>query len=492
MSVITVSITKAPENTVNTHTTMTFANQGGTMGRGVDNMWVLDDVERFISGVHARISCIGGRYFLSDLSTNGTFFNASLEPIGKGNKVPLSDGDTFALGEYEFYVTILDSADTVHDQLFANPSIDRVAGPFSDLSLTPAQSVDSLAHIPKQADLLWPHSVTDNPLDEVEYLFAHAPQQRDPLILLKGDQPSPSGAELGWISRASYSDGADAVSQSLLFPNVIPEDWDDDLSPLAVSNKTQINPDFSSESIDADKLYVCELERRIKEQEGRNRVLELQIQQLEEHSVASAGEGVGAGNGALIRSLGLEKYNLSEEKMAEISVVAGEFIRATIFGMMQALSHKNSIKNEFRMNVTTIQPVENNPLNFSANIEDAINSMFIKHGNAYKKPVDSIREGFQSITDHQVAVLAGIRAGFNGGIERFSPATLENRFNKYIKTSLIQVGKRAKHWDSYKDYYSELVDDMDISFRDLFGDDFVSAYEGQLQKLTLNRKNDGK
>ncbi len=43
----------------------------GTIGRTVDNDWVLPDPERFISSRHAAISYEGGRYFINDRSTNG-------------------------------------------------------------------------------------------------------------------------------------------------------------------------------------------------------------------------------------------------------------------------------------------------------------------------------------------------------------------------------------------------------------------------------------
>ena len=118
--------------------------------------------------------------------------------------------------------------------------------------------------------------------------------------------------------------------------------------------------------------------------------------------------------------------------------------------------------------------------------------MFVKEGNAYKKPVEAIREGFQSISEHQIAILAGIRAAFAGGIERFDPEALEQRFSKYQNGGLLQVGKKAKNWDFYKEYYSELVSDMDGSFRHLFGDEFVHAYEDQLHRLALSRKDETK
>ena len=140
------------------------------------------------------------------------------------------------------------------------------------------------------------------------------------------------------------------------------------------------------------------------------------------------------------------------------------------------------------MNVTTIQPVENNPLKFSANVDDALENMFIKPGNAYKKPVEAVQEGFNGIAEHQVAILAGLRAAFKGVIERFDPALLEARFAKQNKGGLIPGSQKAKNWELYLEYYNDMAGDIDNSFQYLFGDEFVQAYEDQLQKLAIARK----
>lgn len=155
---------------------------------------------------------------------------------------------------------------------------------------------------------------------------------------------------------------------------------------------------------------------------------------------------------------------------------------------MRVLSFKKKIKEEFRINVTTIQPVENNPLKFSANLEDALENMFIRENNAYKKPVEAVQEGFQGIAEHQVAVLAGMQAAFKGMIERFDPEALEKRFEKYNKSGVIQFGQKGKNWQSYKAFHADLMNDIDNSFQHLFGYDFVQAYEEQMQRLAIARK----
>lgn len=495
MSVITVSMAKAPGNATNARTNMTFSARGGTIGRSSDNAWVLDDPDRFISGRHVQIDCLSNRFYLTDLSTNGTFLNGASEPVGRGCKTVLSDGDVFTLGDYEFTVSVSANA-AVSEPLHEEPAKHQVSGPFSGLDIKPQRDIDPLAFIPDQADPLWEREALERPLlPVIPEMPGSVTEQSDPLALLGGSESELFADPPEWDGVVSYSDGAGAVNQAYSFPSAIPEDWDDDFSDAVISNSQPIVPPpvRKPDTPDVDFERVRQLEQTIKALEKANGALELRLRQLQEQvTSASVKVDLTGGHVSLIRALGLDQRGLSDEKVAMINQVAGDFIRVTIAGMMQAVSYKNSIKNEFRMNVTTIQPVENNPLNFSANIEDAIENMFVKEGNAYKKPVDAIREGFQSIGDHQVAVLAGIRAGFNRGLERFDPEVLEMRFNKYLKSGLIQVSKKARHWDSYRDYYNELVNDMDASFKDLFGDDFVNAYEDQLQKLSLNRSKGSK
>ena len=132
--------------------------------------------------------------------------------------------------------------------------------------------------------------------------------------------------------------------------------------------------------------------------------------------------------------------------------------------------------------------MENNPLKFSANVDDALENMFVKQGNAYKKPVEAVQEGFESIAEHQVAILAGIKMAFKGVIERFDPVLLEERFAHQNKGSFMPMNQKAKNWEYFTEYYNELAGDLDNSFQYLFGDDFVKAYEDQLQKMTISKK----
>lgn len=83
-----------------------FSEDGGTIGRSLENDWILPDPDKYISGCHAVIDHRGGIYYLADLSTNGVFVNDEHEPIGKGNPRRLFNGDRLRMGDFEFVVTI--------------------------------------------------------------------------------------------------------------------------------------------------------------------------------------------------------------------------------------------------------------------------------------------------------------------------------------------------------------------------------------------------
>lgn len=516
---IVISIVKLPEGAVDTKATHTFALQGGTIGRSPDNDWILEDPERFISSQHSQISFENGQYYITDLSTNGTFPNGAAEPIGKGNTIQLNDGDKFALGDYEFLASVWQQEEQAAN---ANPKLNE--GPFASAPSAP-QAVDDVVEQDYFASAS--SSNVDNfatpfsgHVANTDSLFSPEPMETDPLAALDGARSTPSFSpsspfDSNIFPAMSQSDQADPMQQSVSWPTstiesgAIPEDWDLNAIPnqpaqnkanfmtneipleSATENKASLDKKSALEK--ANEKILAEIE--ILKKQAQKHALQEQIVKNTQTSVPvtppvqqATPRATTNNEQSLIDALGLSGSELSDEKIIEINQVVGELVRETISGMMQVLSSRSTIKNEFRMNVTTIQPVENNPLKFSANIDDAMQNMFIKEGNAYKRPVEAVREGFEGIAEHQIAILAGIRTAFKGVLNRFDPAVLEQRFEQFNKPGIIPGMSKAKNWESYSNYYKELVDDMDNSFQHLFGYEFVQAYEEQLQKLAVARK----
>ena len=83
-----------------------FRENGGTIGRSLENDWILPDPDHYISGKHATIDFQAGAYYLADISSNGVFVNDEAQPLGRGNPRRLFNGDRLRMGDFEFLVTL--------------------------------------------------------------------------------------------------------------------------------------------------------------------------------------------------------------------------------------------------------------------------------------------------------------------------------------------------------------------------------------------------
>lgn len=182
-------------------------------------------------------------------------------------------------------------------------------------------------------------------------------------------------------------------------------------------------------------------------------------------------------NDELMRLLGIDPATVTPEARARFAPLVAEWIREATHGLLKALGARNAIKNEFRINLTGIQAMDNNPLKFSPNLEEALRNMFAVRSNAYMPGPLAVRKSFHDVAMHELAMITGMHAAFEHMMSRFSPATLQDRFDKIGgKTGLLQ-SRKAHYWECYEAFYKELTDNMDDAFQDLFGEEFAEVYE---------------
>ncbi len=180
----------------------------------------------------------------------------------------------------------------------------------------------------------------------------------------------------------------------------------------------------------------------------------------------------------LANALGLS--NLQAQQLTQLVPEAAAIISETANRLIDLLRARSSIKNELRVERTMIQAVDNNPLKFSATAQDALKAMFSADNQAFLRPQDAIRDSFDDLSDHQVAVLAGMRAAYDNMFQHFSPAKLEKRFNA---NSGLLTNKKAKNWEAFEEYFAMLTRDHETSYNILFGEEFAAIYEKQLAEL---------
>ncbi|WP_444895430.1 type VI secretion system-associated FHA domain protein TagH [Microbulbifer sp. SSSA005] len=576
--------------------TKLFTKAGGSLGRSADNYWVLPDPDRVVSSKHAQISFTDNQFFLVDTSTNGTYYNDSENPLGKGNQVPLKEGDMIVLGEYKLKVSLrqpkeegdlpkgLGSADFLDTSDRTTFSADAMAKMQSqaeakelDSWLEPGSSpqpdvaqtgewgsigLGNQANTPTSDSLLTSES---GPLDPLA-----AFGQSDPSGLVgAAPEMSPVGGLVGstgqqqssnqWSDDEWWKDGSDddhvpADQHSMqINPQPVPEPVVETVAvpesqvvspqpqvpmgafqgisqqpvatpipqPQAMQPQPQPQPQamqsqplgqpqgFNQQPISppaqdnpfADSFAAMQGQQvdgapgfgsgqsssqpqpqpqpqpQLQPKPNPQPDLAAQAQQFSHLQQSPVTQPTGSSGGSVFAStLGL---NMNPVQLQQADQQAAEIVRETVARLIDLLRARNSIKNELRVQRTMIQTEANNPLKFSATERDALEAMFAGTG-AFMNPAEAVKDSFDDLSDHQVAVLAGMRAGYNAMLKFFSPENIERRLGN---TSGVFGNKNAKKWEGFTAIYRELVGDPDNCYRKLFGDEFAVTYENQLSEL---------
>lgn len=452
------------------------------IGRNPENDWVLPDPERLVSGQHCVIQFRDGRYYLTDTSTNGVQLVRAGVRMHRGNSELLQDGETIRMGEYEVLVQISTESPSVGAGL---------PDPFSDFdSLMARPPTDTPVPAPtQQAVRLQPGgSPLDTKPDLFDFLSApavppapqpdHIPSERHdfrpPQPLPSQPEPAPAGAVEATIP-ADWDPFAElGVSTSpLLSPaarQAAPE-------PHQVARPAPVDP-FPEPLAPAPAEPVVAATPPIPGPAPAP---------IPAVTATAATPGRDDGNPVLeafLRGAGISHLPI-EPGQAEAQMEAvGRSYRYMVEGLIDVMRARASIKGEFRMAQTMIQPVENNPLKFAPNADEAL-LLLLRAGNrAFMAPDQAIAESFDDLKAHQLAVMAGIQAAIKHLLKRFEPAVLEARLEKPSGVGgLLMGGRQAKYWELFTELYASISREAEDDFQDLFGREFSRAYEEQIGKL---------
>lgn len=182
----------------------------------------------------------------------------------------------------------------------------------------------------------------------------------------------------------------------------------------------------------------------------------------------------------LLAAAGIEGLDAS----TEAAQLLGELLRSSVSGVMEMLRARERMKDELRMRGTTFKAAQNNPLKFSANVDDAFHNLLVKRNPAYLEPTEALEDAFRDVRDHQSAFLTAMRLAFEAMLARFDPGRLQDEFDRQLKKgSILGVPAKLRYWELYRERYGEIAKDAEASFRTLFAEEFAKAYEEQLARL---------
>ncbi len=194
---------------------------------------------------------------------------------------------------------------------------------------------------------------------------------------------------------------------------------------------------------------------------------------------------------AFLAGTGLTEVELEPEEMISFMFTAGQSLRELTQGFKQVLSTRTSLKNEFRLGMTMMQPTENNPLKLSVDVDDALTKLLLPSMRGYLPPIKAIQEATDDLQAHQMALLAGLRAALSSLVALFDPEALEKDLQKASTfDNLLPSIRKARYWELFKTRYRTAADDAENDFLHFLGDEFTTAYEQQIQRLkNIRHKN---
>ncbi len=162
----------------------------------------------------------------------------------------------------------------------------------------------------------------------------------------------------------------------------------------------------------------------------------------------------------------------------------GQLIHESARGTVDLLVARAALKREVRAEATMIVAKENNPLKFSPSAEVALGHLLGPAVRGFVEPPRAMRDAFDDLRAHQLAFLAGMRAALEGLLQRFDPSQLESRLTqKSVLSSLLPAARKAQLWSVFQNEYQQIAGELSDDFHQVFGREFLRAYEAQLDAL---------
>lgn len=159
----------------------------------------------------------------------------------------------------------------------------------------------------------------------------------------------------------------------------------------------------------------------------------------------------------------------------------GSLLRIAITGTLDLMRARSVVKKEIRVEMTVIEPNDNNPLKFSPDVDIAIQYLFGRKYPGFLGPTDAMSEAFSDLSLHQLAMVVGMRSAMEDIIHRFDPEKIQmDVASQGLLAKLSRAHGRAEYWDAYCARYQTIADALGDDFQDLYAKAFTRAYEAEI------------
>ena len=482
---------------------VTVSNRRGIdIGRDQYLDWVLPDPTRFISGKHCEVRYRDGRYWLTDVSTNGTFVNGSEFRIDGAHA--LKTGDRLEIGRFIIAVTVQPDAD---EQTPPPSGAGDAAGADAiwdvGQSSVPAINPQSLRQpsistgLSARDPLDW---VTDIPAVEAPALFRQPAQQPAGTSAMDwqwapqapsapADGP-PDGLQ-GFDRQPGMEDDADnsgtlqpfggeaALPAASPLPVTSLQVTPLQVTPLQVTPLPALAPAMTAGVYDA----VSEPLQALQGLQGASGMPAAQSDRARPQPPAAAMSAPraatsGGFRAAFAKGAGVDESTIAQQDEQALAELLGVFVRLTADNLRQLHAARAQSKGAMRSsNMTMIQAVDNNPLRFSPTSEDALRILFGPPTSSYLTPQKALESSFHDLKKHQIAVFSAMQTALSQLIEDLDPKKIDAAIEQDKGVGSLLRSRQARLWERYETVWKARAGKSDHGMLDVFMRLFSEAYD---------------
>ena len=512
-----------------------------TIGRGTECSVRLEDERKHVSRVHAAVDLQGAGHVLTVLSSvNPVIVNGA--KIGPGESAPVKAGDGIQIGDFVLQLVEVHAApaspgasparqvaSSPFDFGLAAGGGDTVPGddPFRGLdeflpakpSAPAAPSPDPFALAPRKAANRQPDGLVDG-LGGLSHLdLGRSGDSTDPLAGLLNSSPG-MGQALGPTFNPQPL-GASAASLDQILGRGASRPIGQPLADLAkhhpggasnIDHVQPINMAFTAPQVRSDPRpapppppapaagdpfegfdpFGSLVRPRSAERVAPPPappvppVVEALPEPLPRARPPVAPAQAASAMAAFLEGAGLSHLELSEAEAEAFLRESGAIVRASVEGLIGLLLARSELKKEMRAeDRTMVASKDNNPLKLMTDPQEAMGYLFDKRqrlSGAFLPPAQAIQDACDDLRVHEIALMAGMRAAFQGALKRFDPQLIEREADKQ-KGGAFALNKKVKLWDVFAAHHEKLTRDAEDDLLKVFGKELLGTYMAQVRRL---------
>lgn len=465
--------------------TCSFDRNGGSIGAGESNNWILRDRSNSVQDTHCFIDFFDHQFCLTD-NSDACYVNGASMPVGRGQRVRLNENDQLTLGDYQMRVYLQEdnprhrASQTLEQLMFSRESSETL----HDEKDTSDNQSSKHSHDKQEID---------DPLaalDELDQAIASQAHSRAPGLeeslklqheshLLARDKQW-QGEEV--IAKADSEDDADSaiILKTAMKKHPLTTEAREEMDTFNYQSGQHHQP-VSQKGFYMDEEILDQLEAEV----ARGITQDISPQWSDTAPRDDAGVPLShIATSPMMKGMGVSLGDQEDMgQMQALSEEMGASLRAAIEGLLAL--HRQVDEGRYGVMNRNLQPIEDNPLRLQMNYDETVKTLF----DSGRSPVHlsapaAINESLNGVRHHNEAVQSATSEALNQVLKAFSPDVLMRRFQHYRRPGQGRLqSPEAWAWQMYQSYYQELISSRQQGFEKLFWEIFDQAYDRKLRAL---------